>query len=420
MYIAGVIELKDEVITEKVKNALSTPDFDDAVIESDFHDDLSGISVIALTQKDFVTVSHDYAVDEHINPVIKGLSDDALIHMCIGAYLPNSKLSVLGSSACHVCGASGETSNYIHDVTGGKYLVLADGPAGLRISAKYTLTSEGMKTINDRIDGVLEFLPKEALAGVLTVESNIPEDKIVYQSTTAIPIGTAVAQSWNTEFAALCGDIVGEECEIFKCNFWLAPAMNIQRNILCGRNFEYYSEDPVVTGKIAAGIVKGIQSHQNIGATPKHFCANNQERNRYNSNSIVSERAMREIYLKGFRICIKESAPKAIMTSYNLLNGEHTSQRRDLIDGILRGEWEFNGLVMSDWITTGYIFDPSSRHDTVYGHKMISAGNDLLMPGGDPDYDDITTALKVGRITRKQLEISATRIYETILENACN
>ena len=415
--VAGVLNLSETVVTEKVKNSLGSPDFTDAVIPFDYKDDLSNVPTIKLTPSDFVLVTHDYAIDEHINPIIKGLTDEKLIHMCIGAYLPKAKLSVLGSSACHVCGASGETSNYVHDVTNGKWLVLADGPAGLRISSKYIATPELNKTIHEKIEGLFEFLPAEMQASMKAIPEGYTEDDIIRQDTTAIPVGTAIAQSWNEDFARLCGDIVGAECEIFKCHFWLAPAMNIHRSILCGRNFEYFSEDPFITGKIASGIIKGLQSHKNIGATIKHFCANNQEINRYNNNSVASERALREIYLKGFEICVKESAPKAVMTSYNLLNGVHTSERKDLLDGILRGEWGYKGFVMTDWITTGNTFDKSSKHDGVYASNIINAGNDIVTPGGDADFEDLEKALASGKVTREQLEICATRIYEAIMEN---
>ena len=414
--IASVVTLSRAVTVEKCKNSLGKPDFEDAVLKYNSIEDLSGVNIIQLSPEDFQTVEHDYIIDEHINPVVNKLPDEKLINMCIGAHLPEEKLSVLGSSAGHVCGASGETSNRIHDVTGGKWLVFADGPAGLRISAKYVDTPDGQRTIYENIQGLLTFLPKETLEGLLKKE-DFKEEEIRLQNTTAIPIGTAIAQSWNTDFARMCGDIVGGECEIFKCHFWLAPAMNIHRSILCGRNFEYFSEDPVITGKIAAGVVKGLQSHKNKGAAIKHFCANNQERNRYNNNSVVSERALREIYLKGFEICVKEASPKAVMTSYNLLNGKHTSQREDLINGILRGEWGYRGFVITDWITTGSCFDPSSLHDTVYANRIINAGNDLVMPGNDRDFEDISAALEEGEITRRQIKICATRVYEAIMKN---
>ena len=143
---------------------------------------------------------------------------------------------------------------------------------------------------------------------------------------TAIPIGTAIAQSFSLSLAESCGDIVGDEMERFGIHLWLAPALNIHRSILCGRNFEYFSEDPLVSGLTAAAITRGVQKHPGRGVTIKHFAANNQETNRYNNNSNVSQRALREIYLRGFGLCIRESQPRAVMTSYNLINGTHTSE----------------------------------------------------------------------------------------------
>lgn len=414
--VAGIVELRDTVVTEQVKNALGKTDFTDVSLPVPAEEISVNVPVISLVPADFVTVTHDYVIDKHINPVIKKCADEQLMHLCVGAYLPKAKLSVLGSSACHVAGASGETTNYVPEITNGKFLVLADGPAGLRISSQYIVTPEGLRNVHDKLDGFLSMLPED-LQKQLLMRDNVREEDIIYQDTTAIPIATAIAQSWNPAVAELYGDIVGTECERYSCHFWLAPAMNIQRSILCGRNFEYYSEDPLLTGKIAAGVVRGLQSHKNIGATIKHFCANNQETNRYNNNSVVSERAMREIYLKGFEICIKESTPKALMTSYNLLNGEHTSQREDLLDGILRGEWGYKGFVMTDWVTTGAVFDASSKYPGIYAHKVVAAGNDLVTPGGDADFEDLQTAFREGKITREQLEICATRIYESIMEN---
>ena len=148
--------------------------------------------------------------------------------------------------------------------------------------------------------------------------------EIKTQYCTAIPIGTALAQSFDTDFVQRCGGIVGEEMEHFGVHLWLAPALNIHRSIRCGRNFEYYSEDPLVSGKMAAAMTRGVQAHKGCGTTIKHYAANNKEYNRTRNNSMVSERAMREIYLKGFGICVREAQPKAVMTSYNLLNGTHT------------------------------------------------------------------------------------------------
>lgn len=413
---AGVVVLREDVVTERVKNALGKPDFEDAILPTPAAEVSENVPKLCLFSADLTVKTHDYKIDEHVNAVIKDCTDEQLMHLCVGAYLPKAKLSVLGSSACHVCGASGETTNYAPEVTKGKYLVLADGPAGLRITLRYVETESGKRTVHDKLDPLLASLP-EPMKKQLIMLDQVKEEDLHYQLTTAIPIGTAIAQTWDPDVAAVFGDIVGAECERYGCHFWLAPAMNIQRNILCGRNFEYYSEDPLVTGKTAAGIVCGLQKHRHIGATIKHFCANNQETNRYNNNSVVSERTMREIYLKGFEICVKESAPKAVMTSYNLLNGEHTSQRGDLLDGILRGEWGYRGFVMTDWVTTNAVFDATSKHPGVFAHKVIGAGNDLMTPGGDADFEDLQKAFAEGTLSREKLEICATRVYEAIMEN---
>ncbi len=168
--------------------------------------------------------------------------------------------------------------------------------------------------------------------------------------TTAFPIATALACTWNLELLEKVGVAGALKCKENNLQIWLTPALNIHRSPLCDRNFEYFSEDPFVAGKMAAAMVRGIQS-QNIVATPKHFACNNKETNRFFSDSIVSERALREIYLKGFEICVKEAKPKFIMTSYNKVNGIKSSQNAELITGILRQEWGFEGTVTTDWVT---------------------------------------------------------------------
>jgi beta-glucosidase len=220
-----------------------------------------------------------------------------------------------------------------------------------------------------------------------------------YQYCTAIPIGWALAQSWNTELLERAGDMVGQEMEQFGVDLWLAPAQNIHRNPLCGRNFEYFSEDPFVSGKTSAAITNGVQKHPGRGTTIKHFAVNNQEDNRYFVNAHVSERALREIYLKGFEIAVKESHPLSIMTSYNLLNGTHTANLSDLMTAA-RDEWGFTGFVMTDWCTS---------QETAANHKFerrypisssvgcIYAGNDLQMPGCQKNEDDIVEAVTTGK-----------------------
>ena len=219
--------------------------------------------------------------------------------------------------------------------------------------------------------------------------------------TTAWPCSTLIACSWNEEIAQKVGAAGGAEVKENNIAVWLTPAVNIHRSPLCGRNFEYYSEDPYLTGKMASAMVRGIQSNH-VGATVKHFALNNKETNRKNSDSRASERAIREIYLKAFEIIVKEAKPWAIMSSYNIVNGRRTSENRELLTDVLRGEWGFDGAVTTDWWTNG-------EH-----YKETAAGNDIKMATGFPER--LMEALNKGVITRKELEICAKRVLELILK----
>lgn len=217
---------------------------------------------------------------------------------------------------------------------------------------------------------------------------------------TAFPVATALACSWDLALIEEIGRAGALEVKENNICMWLTPALNIHRSPLCGRNFEYFSEDPFLTGKMAAAKVKGIQA-QNIVATPKHFAANNKETNRRYCDSIVSERALREIYLKGFEICVKESHPKMIMTAYNPINGVHASENAELLQGILRQEWGYEGMVTSDWV---------NEKDHV---KEVKASNDIKMPLGEPE--KLMEALKDGTLMREELGICVKRILEMFL-----
>lgn len=219
--------------------------------------------------------------------------------------------------------------------------------------------------------------------------------------TTAFPVAAMLAATWNVDIVEEIGKAVALEIKENNIGIWLAPALNIHRNPLCGRNYEYYSEDPFLTGKMAAAMVRGVQSC-GIVAVPKHFACNNKETNRFESDSVVSERALREIYIKGFEICVKESKPKAIMTAYNKVNGTFASENAELIMGILRGEWGFRGLVMSDW---------ANKADHI---KEIKAGNDVRMPDADDAY--IVEAIEKGKLSRSELAACARRTLEMIID----
>lgn len=219
--------------------------------------------------------------------------------------------------------------------------------------------------------------------------------------TTAWPCATLLACTWDPELAYEIGKAGGMECKENGLATWLTPALNIHRNPLCGRNFEYFSEDPLIAGKFAAAKVRGIQS-TNTAASAKHFAANNKETNRYYSDSRMSERALREIYLRGFEICVKESKPWTVMTSYNIINARRACESYELIDGILRGEWGFDGMVTSDWNV------PCAQEN------CILAGNDIRMPQGFPL--ELAGALKSGKLHRSDLFLCVKHVLEMILK----
>ena len=229
-------------------------------------------------------------------------------------------------------------------------------------------------------------------------------------TTTAFPCATLLACTWNTGIVREIGAAGAREVHENGVGVWLTPAINIHRTPLCGRNFEYFSEDPLVSGLTAAAITRGVQKHPGRGVTIKHFAANNQETNRYNNNSNVSQRALREISLRGFGLCIRESQPRAVMTSYNLINGTHTSESRALTTDILRGEFGFRGIVMTDWVVGGSLMYNSKRYPMPNAGKVALAGGDLFMPGSRADYNRCLAMLRQGTLPRYQLELNATRV----------
>lgn len=220
-------------------------------------------------------------------------------------------------------------------------------------------------------------------------------------NTTAFPCSTLLACTWNPELVEQVGAAGGAEVKENNIAVWLTPAINIHRSPLCGRNFEYYSEDPFLTGKMAGAMVRGIQSNH-VGATLKHFAFNNKETNRKNSDSRVSERAAREIYLKAFEMVIKEENPWSVMTSYNIINGHRASENKDLLTGILREEWGYEGMVTTDWWTCG-------EH-----YKEVKAGNDMKMGCGHPDR--LLMALEQGVLTREEMNSCLKRVLELLLK----
>ena len=308
-------------------------------------------------------VYEDYrqTIDERAKDILSKINIDEKIHLLKGSGMK----SALGMSKNGIPGAVGTIVSTPR--LGLPSLYLSDGPAGLRISPKR--------------DG---------------------DEKTYY--CTAFPIGTLLASTWNTDLVQEVGNAMGNEALNYGIDIILGPAVNIHRNPLCGRNFEYYSEDPILSGNIGAAMVNGIESN-GVGTSVKHFIANNQETSRNSNNAIISERAFREIYLKGFEIIVKKSQPWTIMSSYNKVNGENVSESKKLLTNILRNEWGFEGVVMTDWF---------GGNDA---KNQIRSGNDLLEPGTQNQWDELKEAYENGSLSIQEIDTSVNRILKLILKS---
>lgn len=362
-----------------------------------------GLPVAELDLSETITEVIDYS-DAPENPeeeavqLVDKLDVEQMIQLATGDP-GKGQGSNLGSAGISVPGSAGETSSCARE-QGVASIVLTDGPAGLRLNSTYYVK-----------EGQIVKLPFEASVehGIFAPDAQYEGEKY-YQYCTAIPVGTLLAQSWDEALIEEVGKIIGDEMVRFSTDLWLAPGMNIHRNPLCGRNFEYYSEDPLVSGKIAAAMTRGVQSVAGCGTTIKHFACNNQEDNRMGSDSILSERALREIYLKGFEIAIKESQPLSIMTSYNLINGVHAANNYDTCTKAARKEWGFEGVIMTDWTTTEHGEDCTAA-------GCMRAGNDLVMPGQYSDHENIRKELAEGTLTEKELRDCIVRLVRVILKS---
>ncbi len=303
-------------------------------------------------------------------------------------------------------GAVGKTTSKLWD-RGLANVMLCDGPAGLRIQKLSTVNKRGKLKSASLAMSTFEALPgfvKKLMMG------NLDKDTPLYQYATAFPVHNALAQTWNVALLEQVGRAIFREMEEFGCSYWLAPAMNIHRNPLCGRNFEYLSEDPRLSGLLAAALCRGVQQKEGFYATIKHFSCNNQEDARTKVSSNVGQRALREIYLRGFEIAVKEGKARSVMTSYNRLNGIYTPNSFDLCTRVLRQEWGFTGVVMTDWFST--------NHGQGSNRGCISAGNDLIMPGGGSFKLALLWGVVTGRLKKEDLRRSCGRVVEQIFDSA--
>lgn len=331
-------------------------------------------------------------------PLAEEQSVEELIPLLYGNITKGT--SYLGSAGVRVPGSAGETTQKLEEKYGKSSMIMADGPAGLRLRQSYEVDRRTDMVYGVGVLGSLE-------NGFLEDEVSHEDADTYYQYCTAFPVGTALAQTWDIELMRKFGKAIAVEMEEFHVNLWLAPGMNIQRNPLCGRNFEYYSEDPLLSGTMAAAVTDGVQGDGRHGVTIKHFACNNQEDNRMGVDVCVSQRALREIYFRGFEIAVKKSDPAAIMTSYNCINGIHAANSLDMCTTVAREEWGFGGVIMSDWNTT--VPDNGS-----VPWKCAAAGNDIIMPGNYDDEEDIRIAYEQGKLSEKTIRSCAGRILAAI------
>ncbi len=406
----GVLNLSQEKITAQAQNICPireelkelTMDKDarkarmDALMEN-----VAGVSHVNydLSAMDTVVFDYDYKEPEdEAAQIVSKLTNEQLVLLATGDP-GKGQGSQLGSAGISVPGSAGQTSACAYD-QGVADIVLADGPAGLRLNRYYSMK-----------DGQMQTLPfKAAFENGFFYDGEPLEGTYYYQYCTAFPVGTLLAQTWDTELIEQVGDAVADELERFNVTLWLAPGMNIHRNPLCGRNFEYYSEDPYVSGKIASAMTKGVQSHPGCGTTIKHYACNNQEDNRKGSDSILTEKTLREMYLRSFGIAIRDSHPMSLMTSYNLINGVHAANNYDLCTKAARCEFGFDGVIMTDWTTT-------ENGDDCTASGCMRAGNDLVMPGKPTDHENIRKALADGSLTLKDLQDCITRLVRVVLRS---
>ena len=364
-----------------------------------------GVPHIEIDPASVETVVYSYetpaiCADERVQTFLKTLSLKEMVEIVVGVgmFANDNKFNLPGSV--------GNTTSKFWD-RGLANVALCDGPAGLRINKRSALTKGGKIKPIDLAMSVMEAFPdffKKMMTG------NPEKDTVLYQYTTAFPVANALAQTWNTQLLEQIGYAIFREMKEYGCTYWLAPALNVHRNPLCGRNFEYYSEDPRLSGAVAAAITRGVQHEEGFYVTAKHFACNNQEDNRTGVSSNLSERALREIYLKGFEICVREGGAKSIMTSYNKVNGVYAPNSHDLCTKMLRNEWGFEGVVMTDWFST--------NKGQASNALAMKAGNDLIMPGSGYHKKTLLRELKDGVATEEDLRRCCANVVKSIFDSA--
>lgn len=362
----------------------------------------AGIPVLPVQTETFSTRQIDYTpqpvqCSEHTRTFMSQLTAEQLLLFCAGTGMAGE------NRGFRTPGAVGHTTAAFSE-RGIPNVEMCDGPAGVRLDKRAVLYPNGTIRAVDISLSVYEFLPRLLLRWFILGDPK--KGQLLYQYVTGYPIEAMVAQTWNIPLVEQMGRAVSEDMHAYGVTYWLAPAMNIVRNPLCGRNYEYYSEDPLLTGLMATAVTRGVQSRKGTFATVKHYCANNQETNRFAVSSEMDERVLREIYCKGFEMVITQARPQAVMAAYNKVNGVYCPNSYALCTELLRQEWGFQGIVMTDWFSTG-----PERADEA---QAIRAGVDLLMPGNKNTNKALQTAYRDGRLAATDLLRAAGRVLDAI------
>ncbi len=403
----GIVTLEEEIIvsrhcsicpmTEKFEE-LSVASFDKEAVAP-------GLPRILMAPDAVQTVVYAYdsvpeVTDERVKRFMENLSLEDMTEIVVGIGMFG------GVTRFQMPGSVGNTTSKFWD-RGLVNVALCDGPAGLRVQKRSTVDKKGKVKPVDMAMSIFESFPpfvKKFMTG------DPEKDPVIYQYTTAFPVANALAQTWNVGLMEEVGHAIYREMKEYGCTYWLAPAVNIHRNPLCGRNFEYFSEDPRLSGIMAAAITRGVQQEDGFYVTVKHFACNNQEDNRNFVSSNLSQRALREIYLRSFEYAVRDGGAKSIMTSYNRVNGVYAPNSHDLCTKVLRNEWGFDGVVMTDWFST----NKGQANNAV----AMAAGNDLIMPGGGSFKKEIIKGVKSGLISIEDVRRCCANVVKSILDSA--
>ena len=398
----GTVYLKEDIITENVRHACApVKEFTKVSISAPGTWNTENCPTVEMDASCFETQQHDYSGntryhDPLVDELLSRLSlKDKVEFLCGG--------SLFGKCYNNTPGAVGRTtSGFVKKKI--PNINFGDGPAGLNVFQDMVITRSGNQKF---LSGMPESYNYGIMKKLTPFLKGKPSDgHTLYQYCTAWPAPMLCAQTWNCDLMKAQGEGVAREMQEIGISLWLAPGMNIHRNPLCGRHFEYYSEDPFLTGSMAISVTRGLQDRGGVGVTVKHFACNNQENNRNEMSAHLSERALREIYLKGFRMVVEHAKPWAVMSSYNCINGIYNGNNPDLLISILRNEWGFDGLVMTDWNS----ITPTKGNNVL----CPASGNDLIMPGNRKAKAEILRAVHEGKLSQEAVDICVSNVLRLI------